>query len=365
MQQDARPPINLFEYEPLAKARLEPSAYDYYAGGAEDEVTLRENRVAYTRIKLRPHMLVGVDQIDLATTVLNTPISLPVMVPPVAFHGLAHADGEMATARGAGAAGTLMVVSTPSNHSLEEVAEVATGPLWFQLYVYKDRAVSEALVQRAEAAGYRALVWTVDLPVLGRREADLRNGFGLPAHLRQGNFIGREEVRPTASGSSGVAQVVAAEYDPALTWDTLAWLRSLTRLPIVVKGILTAEDATRAVEHGADAIAVSNHGGRQLDTAVASIEALPEVVEAVAGRCEVYVDGGVRRGTDVLKALALGARAVCVGRPVIWGLAVGGEEGVRQVLELLRHELELDMALAGCPTLQSIDRSLVRLPESL
>jgi 4-hydroxymandelate oxidase len=361
MQPVTQPPINLFDYEPLAKARLEPSAYDYYAGGSEDEVTLRENRAAYSRIRLRPRMLVGVGQIELATTVLGTPISLPVMVPPVAFHGLAHADGEVATARGAGAAGTLMVVSTPANRSLEEVAEAATGPLWFQLYVYKDRAVSESLVRRAEAAGYRALVLTVDLPVLGRREADLRNGFGLPAHLRQGNFTGRDEVRPTAPGASGLAQAVTAEYDPSLTWDALAWLHSLTQLPIVVKGILTGEDATRAVEHGADAVAVSNHGGRQLDTAVSSIEALPEVVEAVAGRCEVYVDGGIRRGTDVLKALALGARAVCVGRPVIWGLAVAGEEGVQHVLELLRHELELDMALAGCPTLQSIDRSLVRL----
>jgi isopentenyl diphosphate isomerase/L-lactate dehydrogenase-like FMN-dependent dehydrogenase len=355
-------PINLFEYEPLAKARLEPSAYDYYAGGAEDELTLRENRAAYGRIKLRPRMLVGVGQIELATTVLGISISLPVMVPPMAFHGMAHPDGEVATARGAGAAGTLMVVSTPSNRSLEEVAAAATGPLWFQLYVYKDRDVSASLVRRAEAAGYRALVWTVDFPVAGRREADERNGFGLPPHLRQGNFTGRDEVRPTAPGGSGLARVVAAEYDRSLTWDALAWLRSLTRIPIVVKGILTAEDATRAVEHGADAIAVSNHGGRQLDTAVATIEALPEVVEAVAGRCEVYVDGGIRRGTDVLKALALGARAVFVGRPVLWGLAVSGAEGVQRVLELLRHELEVDMALAGCPTPESTDRSLVRLP---
>lgn len=362
MQPATRPPINLFEYEPLAKARLEPMAYDYYAGGAEDELTLRENHAAYTRIKLRPHMLVGVDHVEFATTVLGTPISLPIFVPPMAFHGMAHPEGEVATARGAGAAGTLMVVSTPSNCSLEEVAEAASGPLWFQLYVYKDRAVSESLVRRAEAAGYRALVFTVDFPVIGRREADERNGFGLPPHLRQGNFTGRDEIRPAEPGTSGLAQAVAAEYDRSLTWDALAWLRSVTRMPIVVKGILTAADATRAVEQGADAIAVSNHGGRQLDTAVASIEALPEVVEAVAGRCEVYVDGGIRRGTDVLKALALGARAVGVGRPVLWGLAVGGAEGAQQVLELLRHELELDMALAGCPTLQSIDRSLVRLP---
>jgi 4-hydroxymandelate oxidase len=355
-------PANLFEYEPLAKARLEPSAYDYYASGAEDELTVRENHAAYTRIKLRPRMLVGVSHIEMATTVLGVPISMPVMVPPTAFHRLAAPDGEMATARAAGAAGTIMVVSTPSTCSIEEVAEAATGPLWFQLYVYKDRRVSESLVRRAEAAGYRAIVLTVDLPVLGRREADERNGFGLPSHLRQANFTGPEEVRPTEPGVSALTQAILAEYDASLTWDALAWLRSITSLPVVVKGVLTAEDARLAVEHGAAAIDVSNHGGRQLDTAIATIEALPEVVEAVAGRCEVYVDGGIRRGTDVLKALALGARAVLVGRPVLWGLAVDGEEGARHVLEVLRHELAVDMALTGRPTLASIDRSLVKLP---
>jgi isopentenyl diphosphate isomerase/L-lactate dehydrogenase-like FMN-dependent dehydrogenase len=359
MQPNTRPPVNLFEYEPLAKARLEPMAYDYYAGGAEDELTLRENRAAFTRIKLRPRMLVGVAQIEVATTVLNTPISMPIMIPPLAFQGMAHPDGEAATARGAGAAGTLMVAETPANRSLEEVSEAATGPLWFQLYVYKDRAVSASLVRRAEAAGYRAIMLTVDVPVLGRREADLRNGFGLPSHLRAAHFTDRDEVRPTEPGASGLARTVSAEFDPSLTWEVLGWLRSVTRLPIVVKGILTAEDAVLAVDHGAAAVAVSNHGARQLDTAVASIEALPEVVEAVAGRCEVYVDGGIRRGTDVLKALALGAHAVFVGRPILWGLAVGGQEGVHHVLELLRLELEADMALAGCPTLQSIGRSLV------
>jgi isopentenyl diphosphate isomerase/L-lactate dehydrogenase-like FMN-dependent dehydrogenase len=255
-----------------------------------------------------------------------------------------------------------MIVSTVATCSLEEVAAAATGPLWFQLYVYRDRAVSESLVRRAEAAGYRALVLTVDLPVLGRREADERNGFGLPPHLSQANFTGRTEPRPTDSGVSALAENVRAEFDASLTWEALGWLRSVTRLPIVVKGIVTAEDALLAVEHGAAAVAVSNHGGRQLDTAVATIEALPEVVEAVAGRCEVYVDGGIRRGTDVLKALALGARAVFVGRPTLWGLAVAGEDGVQHVLSLLRCELEVDMALAGCPTLASIDRSLVKLP---
>jgi isopentenyl diphosphate isomerase/L-lactate dehydrogenase-like FMN-dependent dehydrogenase len=255
-----------------------------------------------------------------------------------------------------------MAVSTLATTNLEEVAAAATGPLWFQLYVYKDRVVSESLVRRAEAAGYRALVLTVDTPLLGRREADERNGFGLPDHLRMANFSGRSEARPMEPGISALALHTLAEFDPSLTWEALDWMRSITRLPVVVKGILTQEDAALALAHGAAAIIVSNHGGRQLDTAVATIEALLEVVEAVAGRCEVYLDGGVRRGTDVLKALALGARAVFVGRPILWGLAVNGEEGVRHVLELLRRELALDMGIAGRPTLASIDRSLVKLP---
>jgi 4-hydroxymandelate oxidase len=217
-------------------------------------------------------------------------------------------------------------------------------------------------VRRAEAAGYRALVLTVDLPVLGRREADERNAFALPAHLRLANFSDEGALRPPNQGGSALTQLVHAEIDPTLTWQAIAWLRSITTLPIVLKGILTGEDAALAVEHGADAIVVSNHGGRQLDTSLAPIEALPEVVAAVASRCEVYVDGGIRRGTDVLKALALGARAVLVGRPILWGLAVNGAEGVSHVLALLRHELEVDMALAGCPTLASIGRSLVKLP---
>lgn len=362
MQPNAPQPINLFEYEALAKARIEPMAYDYYAGGAEDELSLRENHAAYTRIKLRPRVLVGVGSAELATTVLGIPVSLPILVPPMSAQSMAHPDGELATARGAGAAGTVMMVATLSTRALEEVAEAATGPLWFQLYVYKDRAVSETLVRRAEAAGYRALVLTVDLPVLGRREADERNSFRLPAHLRMANFASGSDASASEQSGSVLTHLVRAEIDPLLTWDILDWLRSITRLPIVVKGILTSEDAARAVACGADAVVVSNHGGRQLDTAVAPIEALPEVAEAVNGRCEVYVDGGIRRGTDVLKALALGARAVFVGRPILWGLAVGGEVGVRHVLELLRHELEVDMALAGRPTLESVDRSLVRLP---
>jgi 4-hydroxymandelate oxidase len=354
-------PINLQEYEDLAIERLEPTALDYYRSGAGDEVTLRANRAAFERIRLRPRVLVDVSALSLETTALGTPISMPVMVAPTAYHCLACAEGERDTARGAGAVGTLMAASTLATRTLEEIAEAATGPLWFQLYVYKDRRVSETLIRRAEAAGYRALALTVDTPRLGRRERDVRNGFGLPAHLRMANFAdpSMSDVLPLTPGVSGLEAVAGRLLDQSLTWGALVWLKSVTSLPIVVKGILTAEDARLAVEHGAAGIIVSNHGGRQLDGVLATIEALPEVVEAVAGRCEVYLDGGVRRGVDVLKALALGARGVFVGRPVLWGLAVDGAAGVERVLTLLRDELELAMALAGRPTVASIDRSLV------
>jgi len=342
-------PINLNEYEALAQACMEAAFWDYYQGGSDDEVTLRACRSDFERIRLRPRMLVDVSTCTTDTTVLGTPISIPIMVAPSAFHGMAHPEGECATAQGAGMAGTLMAASAFSNRTLEEIAQATTGPLWFQLYTYHSLQASEAVVRRAEAAGYRAIVLTADLPRLGKRERDIRNKFELPAHLQTANF----------------ANVVIDEnYVPLpsnVTWETLDWLQAITSLPILVKGILTAEDAHLAVERGVAGIIVSNHGGRQLDGAVTSIEALPEIVEAVAGRCEVYLDGGIRRGTDVLKALALGARAVLVGRPAIWGLAVNGAEGVRHVLEILRNELELDMALCGCTTLASINRSLVKV----
>ncbi len=355
-------PINVFDYEPLARERMDPGAWDYFRSGSEDEVSLRENRAAFERIRLRPRLLVDVSAIHVRTSVLGTPVSMPILVAPTAYQRLAHDDGERATARGAAAAGTLMTASTDATTSLEEIAE-AGGPLWFQLYVYRNRAASESLVRRAEKAGYRALVLTVDTPRLGRRERDIRNGFGLPSHLRLANFGEGLTVEPTHSASaSGIAAHALSRFDPSLTWEAVDWLRSITRMPVLLKGILTAEDAALAVAHGVDGIIVSNHGGRQLDGVPATIEALPEVVEAAGGRCEVYLDGGVRRGTDVLKALALGARAVLVGRPVLWGLAVNGEHGVRHVLDLLRDELETAMVLSGRPTLDSIDRTLLRMP---
>ena len=336
-------PVNVFEYEALAQARMAPGAWAFYSSGAWGEETLRDNRVAFERIWLRPRVLVDVSVIDTRTTVLGIPISMPVLVAPTAAQCLAHPDGECATAQAAGKAQTLMVASTDASRSLEDIAQAATGPLWFQLYMYTPENV-EKLVRRAEAAGYRALVVTVDAARWGPQERVTRADFSLPPHLHEANFI---EDDPQVDNVFG-------------TWETISWLRALTSLPILLKGILTAEDARLAVEHGAAGIVVSNHGGRQLDGVQATIDALPEVVAAVQGRCEVYLDGGIRRGTDVLKALALGARAVLVGRPVLWGLAANGAEGVYHVLELLRRELELAMALSGRPTLDSIDASLLR-----
>lgn len=366
--------INVHEYEATAQALIEATAWDYYHGGSDDEVTLRANRSAFERIRLRPRMLVDVRNIDIRTTVLGTPVSMPILVAPSAYHGLAHAEGECATVRGAGMAGTLMTASTFSNRSIEEIAAVATGPLWFQLYIHRDLSRGEEVVRRAEAAGYKAIVLTADTPVLGNRERDTRNNFSLPPGMQAGNFPNDDvdathptnnPEAPDPDANTVANKDTVAENRILLpimpTWETVDWLRTITMLPIVVKGILTAEDAHLALERGAAAILVSNHGGRQLDSALAGIEALPEIVEAVAGRCEVYMDGGIRRGTDVIKALALGARAVLVGRPILWGLAVDGAEGVRDVLEILRAELELAMMLSGRPTLASIDRSLVKM----
>jgi 4-hydroxymandelate oxidase len=356
-------PVNLLEYEPLAREKLPEGSYGFIAGAAEDEVTLRENRAAFQRLQIRPRVLVDVSKIDPSTTVLGQRIEFPVLLAPVALHRLAHPDGELASARAAAAAGTIMTLSTSASCSIEDVAGAAEGPRWFQLYFNRDRDVAGGLVERAEAHGYSALCLTVDLPWLGRRETDIRNRLQFPPDVTMANFTGEAArgLLPVVTGATLDAS--AGPSDPSLTWKDVDWLRTRTRMPLVIKGILTAEDATLAVEHGAEAIIVSNHGGRQLDGAPASIEALPEVVEAVAGRAEVLMDGGVRRGTDVLKALALGARAVLIGRPYIWGLALAGEEGVKRVLDILRFELELAMALAGCPAVADIGPALLRRRE--
>ena len=357
-------PVNIFELETLAREKLARESYDYYASGAQDEVTLRENRAAYERLTLAYRVLVDVSRREMATTVLGQPVAMPIVVAPTAFHRLATPEGELATARAAGAAGTVMILSTLSNTRVEEVVADASGPVWFQLYVYRDRKATEGLVRRAEAAGCRALVLTVDAPLLGRRERDVRNRFRLPPGLTVANMLpeGYGEV-PQVAADSGLAVYFASLLNPAMTWQDLAWLRSITELPVVVKGIVRPDDALRAAEAGVAGIVVSNHGGRQLDTSPATIDVLPEIADALKSRghtMEVLVDGGVRRGTDVLKALALGARAVLVGRPILWGLAADGEAGAAWVLRHLRDELDLAMALAWAPTLADITGDLVR-----
>jgi 4-hydroxymandelate oxidase len=355
--------VSLFDLEQRAATRLDRNAFDYYASGAHDEITLRENRAAFERLPLRYRVLVDVSRRDAATTALGQPIAMPVMLAPTAFHRMAHPDGELATVRAAGAAGTIMILSTLSNTAVEEVVAAASGPVWFQLYVYKDRAVTRALVERAEAAGCRAIVLTVDAPLLGTRERDVKNRFALPEGLSVENLLpaGMAEVAAPPLGS-GLASYFASLIDASVTFEDLAWLASLTRLPLVVKGVVRGDDAARAIDHGAAGVVVSNHGGRQLDTSPATISVLPEVVEAVDGRAEIFLDGGVRRGTDVLKAVALGARAVLIGRPILWGLACDGQVGAERVLSILRGEIDLAMALAGAPTIADLTRDLVTLP---
>src|SRR6476646_7551538 len=336
----ARPvpePVHVWDFEQLAEEQLDATAHAYFAGGAGDEVTLRDNLAAFERRKLRPRVLVDVAEVSTKTTVLGTEIALPVLLAPLAMQRMAHPDGEQATARAAAASGTIMCLSSAATCA---PAELADGRRWFQVYVWRPRSKTEAAIEEAIAAGYSALVLTVDVPYIGRRERDVRVGFEVPEGLAvQGDLFGEG-------------------FDATLSWRDLEWLAGYG-LPVVVKGLLTAEDAALACEHGAAAIVVSNHGGRQLDGVAASIDVLPEAVEAVAGRLEVYVDGGVRRGTDVLIALALGARAVLLGRPVLWGLAAGGEAGVSRVFAILASELDLALALTGCPSVEQVPADLL------
>jgi len=351
-------PINLGDIEVRAFERLPRETADYFTGGAEDEVTLRANRAAFDSILLRPRYLVDVSERDLRTTVLGSPVEFPVLLAPTSFQQLAHPDGELATARAAHRAGTLMVLSTFSTVSLEEVQRASAAPKWFQLYVHKDRGLTRSLVTRAHLAGYQALVLTVDVPVLGRRERDLRNGFVLPPTLRVGNFdIGGDSLYEV--DDAGLAQFHRGLREPAFTWKDVDWLASLSPLPIVLKGILRGDDAEIALDHGIKGIIVSNHGGRQLDSAISSIQALPDVVDHVAGRCEVLMDGGIRRGTDIVKALARGARAVLIGRPLVWGLAWDGAAGIETVLRILRDEFDTALALCGATSVKDLPSGLI------
>ncbi len=354
-------PINLFEYEAIAKQHLEPMTLDYYQSGAWDEITLRENRLAINRYQLRPRMLVDVSQRDLTTTILGQSLAVPILIAPMAFHCLAHPEGEIATAKAAANNGVVMVLSTMSTKSLETVAtQRQHTSQWFQLYIHRDRALTQALVKRAEAAGYSALCLTVDAPVLGKRERDRRNQFTLPKTMELANLVSMADLEiPQTTDESGLFAYFAQQIDPSVTWQDVEWLQSITTLPVVVKGILRGDDSLKAYEHGAKGIIVSNHGGRQLDGAIATFEALPEIVATVGDKMDILVDGGIRRGTDILKALALGAKAVLVGRPILWGLAAEGTKGVAHVLELLKNELDLAMALSGCASIQDIEHSLV------
>jgi 4-hydroxymandelate oxidase len=348
------------DWEREATECLPLMVVDYYASGARDERTLRGNRDAWGEHRLRHRVLVDVSHRDPSTTVLGLPAAAPLLAAPTAFHGLAHPEAEAATARGVGACGLPMCLSTLSNTPVEQVVAASSGPVLFQLYVYRDRAATEAIIERVRAAGCRALVVTADAAILGTRERDVRNGFHLPPHLSLPNAAPGGSRLPEVSGNSGLAQYVSAQLDPSLSWDDVAWLKEVAGdLPLVLKGVVRSDDAARAVDAGADAIVVSNHGGRQLDAGVPTAYALPEVVQAVDGRCEVWVDGGIRRGTDILVAVALGARAVLVGRPVLWGLTVDGAEGVTAVLQGLIDELTEAMALCGAPTIDRITADLL------
>jgi (S)-2-hydroxy-acid oxidase len=349
--------VNLLDFEAIARDRMAHSAYDYVAGGAGDEWSLGRNLAAWREHPLRPRVLVDVSTVDAATTMLRVPVSMPVGIAPTASHGLAHPDAELATARAAATAGVPFILSTMSTYSIEDVAAAAPeATRWFQLYTQPDPAISRRLVERAEEAGFRAIVVTVDLPVLGNRERDVRNEFDLD--VPRGNFAQADTDR-SAEVRVGDLPLLGADRHTNLRWEDLAGIRSWTSLPIVLKGILTGEDARLAVEHGADAVVVSNHGARQLDGVPAPLDVLEEVIAAVGGRTEVWVDGGVRRGIDIVVALALGARGVLLGRPVFYALAAGGQAGVELALGLLRTEFELALTLVGARTVDDIGRAHV------
>ena len=374
--------LNIEELRARARRRLPRAVFDFIDGAAEDEVTLRHNREAFARWSLLPRVGVDVSEVDLATTVLGQRAAAPLVLAPTGLCGMATSRGEIPAARAAAGSGVIFTASCMSSVTLEEIPREAPGEHWFQLYVWKDRGITRGLVERAQAQGYRALVVTLDTPVLGQRERDARNGATIPPRITLRNALDNLR-RPawlwTISRGPRVqfANVVAASpgaglspfalspfvnslFDPTVTWKDLGWMRELWRGPLAVKGVMGAEDARLAVEHGADAVVVSNHGGRQLDGAPGTLEVLPEVVEAVGGRAEVILDGGVRRGTDMAKALALGARACMVGRPYLYGLAVGGQPGVAEAIRILTSELRRALALMGCTSVAGLGPSSLR-----
>lgn len=345
-------PINLFDFEAIAKERLPKEEYDYIAGGATDELSVERNRRAYESWALRPRVLRDVSKLDLSTTVLGTRVSLPVLIAPCGGHQKAHPDGELATYRAAASRGTIMAVSANASTSFEKLAAAAEGDLWMQLYPYRDRALTREWLARAEAAGYKAICVTLDSQWPPKRERNLRNNY------RRKRGVNYPDAKEGASAPRPGGRVGEGS-DPSATWDDLTWIKSATRLPVAAKGIMTAEDVEACAAAGADAVIVSNHGGRHLDNTLATVEVLVEAAAAKKGSMEILLDGGVRRGADVVKAIALGARAVFIGRPLFWGLAAGGERGVARVLDILKEELEITMAKCGRPTIASIDAATI------
>ncbi len=375
-------PMTMADFAKTAKTLIEPVAYDYFVSGSDGQTVKARNRAAWDALEIRHRVLVDVSKVDASTELLGLKLPFPALIAPMAYQKLAHTDGEIATAKAAAAAGVPMVVSTMANCTLEEVASATAAPKWFQLYCHRDRDITRDLIRRAEQAGYAALVVTVDAPVLGRRLADERNGFELPPGLTRANLARYEnsderrtsrvkeagprpdalELQPlkfTTAEVSHLSQLFTNRQDAALTWKDIDWFKSLTSLPILLKGIVRGDDARRAADAGCAGVIVSNHGGRQLDASIASARALPDVVDAVNGRIPVLVDGAIEWGADILRALALGAKAVLIGRPVLWGLAVGGEQGVQRVLSLYAEDFTRAMQLAGCPSVADVNQELL------
>jgi 4-hydroxymandelate oxidase len=355
-QAAATDPICLADFEPLAKAKMPVMGWEYINGGAGDELTLRWNKEAYQRIRLKPHVLVDVSKLDTRVTLFGEDHAFPILLAPTAAQKLTHPEGELATVRGAGTTGTAMVLSSFSNTSLEEVAAAAKSPLWFQLYAQTDHGFTRELVQRAEAAGYRALCLTVDTPIAGARNRETRANVKLSPLP---NLKGLKEFGSEGTLRTGSRDIFSSVLDAALSWKDVEWLRSFAKIPLLLKGVLNPDDADRAITAGVAGIMVSNHGGRNLDTVPATIDALPQVADKVAGRVPVFLDGGIRRGTDVLKGLALGANAVLIGRPYLYGLGAEGEVGVTKVVTILQREFAMAMALTGRTNIASIDRSVI------
>jgi 4-hydroxymandelate oxidase len=351
--------LSLDDFAAAAQQRMSKMIFEYVDSGAGDEHTMRWNREHWNQIKLKPRVLTDVSELRLDTSFLGQRFQLPILLAPAAYHRLYHPDGELATIAGANAGGCSLVLASFATQPVEEIAKLATGPLWFQLYVQPDREFTRSLVQRVEAAGCAALCVTADTPILGIRTREMRSSFSLPDDVALPNMIGSAKDELSRSHLPEFGSIYSRRLDPRLTWKDISWFRSITKLPVLLKGILNPDDARRAVDSGASGIIISNHGGRNLDTLPATAEALPRVIDVVAGRIPVLADGGIRRGTDVLKALALGARAVMMGRPYIYGLAVAGAAGVERVVQILKTELMMAMALAGVRSIEEIDRQVL------